>query len=384
MKRFLLCGAIASLAITACEQPAVEVSTPVLQPRRVLSVTDAQVVMSGLDNPRGLAFGPDGALYVAQAGRGGSGPCFQVMQTVCYGPTGSVGRLWKGTQDTVVTGLPSYASDLGRAEGPNSVAFHGMGGAYVGVGFESDPRNRAGVPQLAGFASLVHVPATAFVRGKANPRSKVDWQFVEDLGAYEVAVNPDCGRIDSNPFSVRAVPGGVIIVDAGANALIRRDANGELTTFAAFTSRYTTPQGSHCPAVAPNTSPAETVPTSIVVGPDGAFYVGQLAGFPVVVGGAQIFRVVPGEAPTVAYTGFTFVISLAFDAFDNLYVLQHVTGPGANATGSLVRVTPGGNRTTIINGLIRPTSIAIDTDGAIYISHRGTSAGTGEVLRIRP
>ena len=30
-----------------------------------------QVVVSGLDNPRGLAFGPEGGLYIAQAGRGG-------------------------------------------------------------------------------------------------------------------------------------------------------------------------------------------------------------------------------------------------------------------------------------------------------------------------
>ncbi len=29
-------------------------------------------VMSGLDNPRGLAFAPNGALYVAEAGRGPS------------------------------------------------------------------------------------------------------------------------------------------------------------------------------------------------------------------------------------------------------------------------------------------------------------------------
>jgi glucose/arabinose dehydrogenase len=29
-------------------------------------------VAAGLDNPRGLAFGPDGSLYVAEAGRGGT------------------------------------------------------------------------------------------------------------------------------------------------------------------------------------------------------------------------------------------------------------------------------------------------------------------------
>ena len=385
MKIAIAFGTVASLALLACEIPSDEIAAPMrhLHPRRVLTPSDAEVVMRGLNNPRGLAFGPEGALFVAEAGWGGSGPCFMSMQLVCYGPTGAIGRLRKGKQDTVVTGLPSYAN-AGRAEGPNGIAFHGMGGAYVSVGFESDPRIRVQADELGGFATLVHVSATAFVPDKAKSRAGSAWEYVADLGAYEIAVNPDCGRIDSNPFAVLPIAGGVIVVDAGANALIKRDAGGELTTLAPFTSRYTTALNSGCPDIPANSSPTETVPTSVVIGPDGAYYVGQLAGFPVVAGAAKIHRVVPGTAPTVAYTGFTFVIALAFDSESNLYVLQHVDGPGGGATGSLIRVSPAGSRTTLIAGLIRPTSIAIGDDGAIYISHRGISVGTGEVLRIRP
>jgi len=40
---------------------------------RGVAAAEVTVVMSGLDSPRGLAFGPEGALYVAEAGRGGFG-----------------------------------------------------------------------------------------------------------------------------------------------------------------------------------------------------------------------------------------------------------------------------------------------------------------------
>ena len=39
------------------------------RPLSSIAVTTWQVVVSGLDNPRGLAFGPEGALYIAQAGQ---------------------------------------------------------------------------------------------------------------------------------------------------------------------------------------------------------------------------------------------------------------------------------------------------------------------------
>ena len=380
-----------ALVLTACSQPDANVSAPVrapVQPQSVLGPGDATVVMRGLNNPRGLAFGPNGALYVAEAGRGGTGPCFQSGQVVCYGATGAIGRLVGTTQDTVVSGLPSYANAAGRAEGPNAIAFNGLGGAYVTVGLETDPQIRAQAPELAGFARLVHVSPTALVPRTAHvPTSIAEWKFVADLGNYEIAVNPDCGRIDDNPFGVLVAPAGVLVVDAGMNAIVHVDATGALSTFAAFPSRYSEPTGPACPALPadyPVTLPKETVPTSIAVGPDGAYYVGHLAGFPLVVGAANIYRIVPGSAPEVFLTGFTFVISLAFDATGNLYVLQHQDAGGASNTGSLVRVATDGTRTTVIAGLIRATGLAIGSDGAIYISHRGTSVGTGEVLRIQP
>ena len=391
MKRTSSRAVVVALVLAACSQPDSDPSAPVrapARPRAVLGPGDATVVMRGLNNPRGLAFGPDGALFVAEAGRGGSGPCFQSGQLVCYGPTGAIGRLAGGVQDTVVSGLPSYANSAGRAEGPNAISLLGIGGAYVTIGLESDPRIRAQAPQFAGFARLVRVSPTALVPRPAHvPTALAEWEFVADLGVYEVAVNPDCGRIDGNPFGVLAAPAGVIVVDAGGNSLVRMDATGALSTFAALPSRYSEPTGPACPVLPadyPTTLPAETVPTSVVLGPDGAYYVGQLAGFPVVVGGARIYRIEAGAPPEVFLGGFTFVIALAFDVMGNLYVLQHVDAAGGSATGSLVRVATDGTRTTLIGGLTRATGLALGPDGGIYISHRGTSVGTGEVLRIEP
>src|SRR5262249_39816647 len=62
------------------------------------------VVMSGLDYPCGLAFGPDGALYVAEAGRGGDGPC---ANGFCVGASGAVNRLWRGEQKRTQPGIRS-------------------------------------------------------------------------------------------------------------------------------------------------------------------------------------------------------------------------------------------------------------------------------------
>src|SRR5690349_24904521 len=87
------------------------------------------VVMSGLNNPRGMDFGPQGALYVAEAGRGGGPDAPSVVlrgTTFHYGETGAVSRLWKGEQERVTTGLPSLAQANGsEGAGPSDISFNG-------------------------------------------------------------------------------------------------------------------------------------------------------------------------------------------------------------------------------------------------------------------
>jgi hypothetical protein len=336
-------------------------------------------VMSGLDNPRGLAFGPQGALYVAEAGRGGLGlenpPCFtgQVGANRCYGPTGAISRLWRGVQERVASGLPSQAraSDGGNAIGPHDIAMLGVGGARVTIGLMQPP-DFVDTYGLAGLARLAQVEPSG------------EWRFAADLGGYEALNNPDGGPLDTNPYGLLEVPGGNVVTDAGGNSLVRVDDNGDISTLAVFQSRGTDPPRS-----------TDSVPTSVTIGPDGAYYVGELSGFPAVVGAANVYRVEPGEAPRLflaseaCLSGFTTIIDIAFDEQGNLYVLQYA--------GTLVRVTPdrdqpggicaeyqAGMRTTILAGLSQPTSVAVGPDGALYVSNHGGSAAIGEVLRIEP
>ena len=329
-------------------------------------------VAGGLDNPRGLAFGPDGSLYVAEAGRGGAGPCFPGPEgEACFGDSGAVTRIGHGKVRRVVTGLPSIAAPDGtNAIGPSDVAAGGRLSFTVGLG--ADPALRAQLPTLATDASGWLLRDAA--RG---------WRQIADVAGFEASANPDGGAPDSNPQSLLAGHGGFLVADAGGNSLVRVAPDGRVSTVVTFPGQFV--DAPPMMGLPPGTQiPSEAVPTSVVRGPDGAYYVGTLTGFPFAPGSARVFRVVPGRAPTVYAGGFTNIIDLAFGQDGRLYVLEiaHNGLLSGDRTGALIRVGRDGTQKIVASaGLTAPAGLAIRGRSA-YVSNCGTCAGTGSVVRI--
>ena len=292
--------------------------------------------------------------------------------TRCYGPTGAITRV-VGLLDhqRVVTGLPSAAGPTGReATGPNDIAF-GFGAAFVTVGLAGNPAARAELEAAdIRFGRLMRIDLT-------GQRSNV-----LDLAQFEASANPDGGLVDSNPYSLLLRASGGVFADAGGNSLVNITPTGVMSTLAVFPTRLApSPFG-------PGSIPMQSVPTSVVQGPDGTLFVGELTGFPFPVGSARVYMVpADGGTPSVVAEGFTNIIDIAIDDTGTGYVLEHdadgLLGPGT--AGRLTQISPDGTRTVMTNAnLTKPGGIAIGPDGALYITNMSTSVGTGEVVRLVP
>ena len=158
---------------------------------------------------------------------------------------------------------------------------------------------------------------------------------------------------------------------------------------------------------------ADAVPTSVVLGPDGAYYVSELTGVPFVDTRANIYRVVPDDEPQMFFIQDACLTGFQDDPRHGLRCRwEPLRAPALDRSrsgtlpGVLIRVTPdkgqtsvcaqyqAGARTAVLGGLIRPTSVVIGPEGAVYVTNNGTAMakkaadGTwltgGQVLRIEP
>lgn len=352
-------------------------------------------VVSGLNSPRGVALGPDGTLYVVEAGVGGEAPCAEHAElgNMCFGNSGVVHAIADGSPTVLVDGLPSGITDTGEVIGPSDVTVDADGAVWFLVGGPAagSAEFREAIPDGAGegLGWLYRVGD-----GGAEP--------VADFAAYETESNPDAeqpgnAEPDSNVHGLAAAPNGALVADAGGNTLLMVGGDGSISTAAVFPVAMmpmpADPNAEPDPDAEPQMIPMDPVPTSVAVGPDGAAYVGMLTGFPFPAGGSAVHRVAEGEEPTAYAEGFTNVIDLEFGADGTLYVLEishaglaNVDPEAGPPMGGLWMVPAGGGEPVLITseGLAMPGGLAVADDGTIYVSTCTVCAGGGAVVSVTP
>jgi hypothetical protein len=334
-----------------------------------------EVIATGLNSPRHLTFGPDGALYVPEAGVGGMGPCIpgEVEGERCAGDSGAITRITFTptiTQQRIITGLDSLAgvpSGTVEALGPHDILFDDTGTMNVLFGLGASPT------QTVPATGTLHGTSFAWIT-QENVTGTLE--NLVDIGAFELAENPDGGELDTNPFTFvqDESDGTIYVADAGGNSVLSvLSGTLTITTTAVFTNPF-----------------PQDVPTAVDIGPGGDLYVGQLTGFPFPPGGANVYKIpAGGGAPEVYASGFTNIVDIEFDEFDNLYVLEIATNGllSGDPTGAVKRIDPMGGVTSVFipsPGLVAPTGITIGPDGWLYISNKGIFPGEGEVVRVAP
>jgi hypothetical protein len=235
-----------------------------------------------------------------------------------------------------------------------------------------------------------------------------------DPDPYDLEKNPT----DSNPFGVAALAdGSVLVADAGGNDLLRVDSYGKISTVARLKPRVVAvPTG--LPKTLPSEEPggkptkippagtkipAEAVATSVTVGADGYWYVGELRGFPGTPGTSEIWRIKPGTQNATCdpnqpwkgdckrfADGLTSIMDLAAGDHGQIYAVEmskqswlkaELKLPGSQV-GALIEVSDWGKRQREIapGAFNLPGGVATGDRGEVYVA--GPVFGPGSVQRV--
>ncbi len=335
-----------------------------------LTVTTSKVIATGLNDPRGLKFGPDENLYVAEGGIGGTNPTIGCAPVPGAGPytgsdTGSRISMinQQGVRTTVADHLPSSTASAAVGNSISGVAdVQFIGNTLYGV--------------LAGAGCSHGVPGIPNQVFKVNHDKT--WTMVANTSEFLMnnpITNPDPSDFepDGTAYSMTSAHGDLYITQPNQQEIDRiSPTTGQIQRVVDISKLH------------PGNGGTWIGPTSMVYH-DGNFYFGTLTTFPLVQGAAKVYKLSPDGTYSVFASGFTMITGIAFDDHNRLYVLENTVGaPGPTpGLGDVVRVDPSGNRQVITSGLHLPTAMTFGPDGKLYISDWGIGPpGLGQIVQI--
>jgi hypothetical protein len=319
-----------------------------------------RVVLSGLDSPKALALLDKRTLAIGQGAYGPPAPAFSYV--------------FKGVDKGAQTNLTDPVQIVDAVVTPDG----------------------------AGWAIATdHILYRQATDGTISP--------ILDIAAYQAADpdpynNPAEDPAETNPFGLAALKNNdVLLADAAGNDVIHVKPDGTAWTIARWVREMIKTDRLGDPTLPPKL-PAEAVPTSIAIGPDGWAYVGQLMGFPGRPGSAHIWRVNPnGNGATcdvnhrtadcrVWKSHFTSIMDLAFQPGTwTLYVyeaakagwmrLEEGFTTGKFPAAVLLEVRHGHAPRELVRGkLSQPGGIVVTRAGEIFVTD-GMFTG-GRLVRV--
>ncbi len=320
-------------------------------------IVTSQVFAAGLLNPRGITFGPDGWLYVAEAGAAGETKVEAGLDRLPYrmGWTARVTRISPaGELETVVGNMPSVASKDGIYGAAN-------------VAFLDDTLY---VLTAAGGRD-VGDPAFDNVILRVGPDRTVSPIF--NLTQYNLQEPPLARREDPRADVEGGVPYGLTAFNG---RLYATDANLETVTEIG-------PDGSHRRVL--ELPASNRVLIALAPAADGSLWLAEYGPAPHQPGSSKVDRLTLDGELSDAWTNLNEAIGIAFGPDGSAYTLTFANKGRATSAGSLYRRSLDGQVTTIVDGLNMPTGLAIGPDGNAYIAENGNLSenGSGRIIRVQ-